>query len=66
MTTTLPPGSYFIRKNSSSRKSSIIQKDLATEFSLDEHQEFFDIAPANSSTGFVTKKPALLGKDLLL
>ena len=44
-------GKKYLAEGAKSRKSSIIQKILPTEFSLDEDEEFSDITPANSNTG---------------
>ena len=47
----LVSGKKYLAEGAKSRKSSIIQKILPTEFSLDEDEEFSDITPANSNTG---------------
>ena len=42
-------GKKYVVGTSESRKSSLIQKILPTQFSLDEDQEFSNIGPQNNS-----------------
>ena len=42
-------GKKYVVGTSDSRKSSLIQKILPTQFSLDEDQEFSNIGPENNS-----------------
>ena len=42
-------GKKYVVGTSESRKSSLIQKILPTQFSLDEDQEFSNVGPENNS-----------------
>ena len=42
-------GKKYVVGSSESRKSSLIQKILPTQFSLDEDQEFSNFGPENNS-----------------